>query len=209
MSVFEEPSRGSVQRTYRPAGSSVWASGSSSDTTATTSPVDAAAPRTVSLPTRSSFFCASPVTLLAPAKPRFPASAARRTSRASARAAVAIASTSRASSAPSGFRPPNVAPRCWASVVPLWLLAAPGVAEEAIDGVETGARKDPLDAHVPVLSGQVAVEVDLRLVGRREVGVPALGGERVATAPDPHEAGLPESGAGGDDGGIALRVGPP
>src|SRR5262249_41372970 len=85
--------------------------------------------------------------------------------------------------------------------------ARPRVTEELVDRVEAGTRQDALHAHVWVLPGQVAVQLDLRVVGRGEVGVPALGGKRPALAPGPDETGRSQSGAGGDDGGVASGLG--
>src|SRR5271168_1950078 len=86
MSVFDEPSSGSVHRMYFPCAP-VWMcliSSSSSDAMAATRPVASNASTTTSFEYTSSFFCASPVALRSPTRPNSPTSAARRISRTSA-----------------------------------------------------------------------------------------------------------------------------
>src|SRR2546422_5504068 len=81
-SMLAEPSRGSYNTTYLPAGfpgGTGTGSSSSSDAVTHTRPVCWMLWRTVSLAKRSSFCCRSPETFTAPAVPRMSVSPARRT----------------------------------------------------------------------------------------------------------------------------------
>src|SRR2546426_4428942 len=81
-SMLAEPSRGSYNTTYLPAGfpgGTGTGSSSSSDAVTHTRPVCWMLWRTVSLAKRSSFCCRSPETFTAPAAPRMSVSPARRT----------------------------------------------------------------------------------------------------------------------------------
>ena len=82
----------------------------------------------------------------------------------------------------------------------------PDLLEEAIDVYEPHARHQPLPAHPLELLQQETQQIDLQLVGRREVGVPALGRKRLPAPPVPEEPGFAEAGAGGDHPPVAGGV---
>src|SRR5205823_15036023 len=74
----------------------------------------------------------------------------------------------------------------------------------AVDVEEAHARTRPLARDVPAeLFDQVAQQRDLLFVARREVGVPALGGDGAVALPVPEDAGHPQYRAGGDEGAMA------
>ena len=89
---------------------------------------------------------------------------------------------------------------------PLWLGSAAGVAQEVkhVDQPRTG--DNALITDMSMAAGEVAEQLHLQFVARREIGVATLGGEDAISRAVPIHASLAQSGAGGDDSLIALGI---
>lgn len=61
--------------------------------------------------------------------------------------------------------------------------AAPGVAQELVDVVQARPREHALVAHVFKAAHQVTKQIELQIVARREIGMPALGRKGMVAAP--------------------------
>src|SRR5258708_153902 len=72
--------------------------------------------------------------------------------------------------------------------------------------MQTGSGNDALPTGVAEPFQQVSEQVDLKLVPRSKVRVPALASERVITLAIPVRSGFSQSCAGGNHGGIAGGV---
>src|SRR5205085_4593881 len=86
---------------------------------------------------------------------------------------------------------------------PVRLVRLFRVAQETIDIEETGAGQRALVRDVPAeLLSQVTQQRDFCIIARREVCVPAFGGDRVITPAIPEETGHAEASARSDQGAM-------
>jgi len=86
---------------------------------------------------------------------------------------------------------------------PPGLRAAFGVAQEFVDMELAGTGEDGFPIHLAETFAQVDQEFDVQIRPRGEIRVAAFGGDGQMTIAIPEKARFAETGAGGDDGGIA------
>src|SRR5207237_6016579 len=92
-------------------------------------------------------------------------------------------------------------------VEPPRLFPGARVAEEGVDVEEAEPRQHALVGDAPAdLRAQICEHLELALVARREIHVPALGGHRVIALAVEENPGHAEARPGGDERAVAARL---
>src|SRR5438067_11998605 len=82
----------------------------------------------------------------------------------------------------------------------------PGVAQELVNIVQTGPGENALVTHTPEFAGEKLEQLDLDLRARSKICMTAFRRHRSMRGAIPEESGFAQTGAGSNDGAIALLV---